>query len=608
MSQTLEEAERAIGEALKSGSCPDPHLLEARALECICETDHPSRRLKVAVDTAFFLYVTGRSDRGLEIVLQARKVALQYADPIAAAMTLNMVGVCAADTGNIPLAMEAYSDALNLAQNSRDEVRQGKVWLNLGTALAYSGLYREAIGCFYKALMIADSVKALQGFVAGLHTNIAVCHLNLDEPTAGLKAIMLAIENSSEANDAHSIQNRVLAENYFTRLLIEVDDFNEATKHAKAARQYASQSKSPRADITASVAEGLAEVFSGQPDVGISRLTSTLERAKALKVATREVLVAIVKAHERLGLHDKALDYLKQMLAAQRQTQEANVLRHVERHLEQLHAKGDVPIEDSKQAIKRLETRQELLEGRIAKRDLFRQSVEGLERLAVATELRDDSTGEHSYRVGRMASLLAKEAGCDEEIVFMIDIAARLHDIGKIAIPDGILLKPTSFNKSERIIMEMHADAGANVLAKSNIPQIQMAEEIARYHHERWDGEGYPRGLLKEEIPLAARITAIADVFDALTHVRPYKHAWTIEAALTEVQSQRGRHFDPTLTDLFLTLVTRMVNEGIDLDDYLGEAARQSSFHQAKGKIWESLKMAKDEYQAKYARTFDPPK
>ncbi|NJR72413.1 MAG: HD domain-containing protein [Gammaproteobacteria bacterium] len=341
------------------------------------------------------------------------------------------------------------------------------------------------------------------------------------------------------------------------------------------------------------------------PDVGITRLTTTLERAKSYNLATREVLVAIVKAHEHIGQHDTALVYLKQMLATQRQTQEANVLRHVARHLEQLHEKEKSQIEDAKQVIKRLENRRELIEGRIAKRDLFRQSVEGLERLAVATELRDDSTGEHSYRVGRLSAMLAKEAGMDDDFVFMIDIAARLHDIGKIAIPDGILLKPSSFNAAEREIMEMHTDAGADVLAKSNIPQIKMAEEIARFHHERWDGTGYPQGLIGETIPLAARITALADVFDALTHVRPYKKAWTTRAALDEISSLRGQHFDPVLTDIFLTMTQRMVSEKIDFDDVLGAEARKSSFHQAKGKIWDSLKLAKVEYQAEYARSFN---
>lgn len=603
------EAKRMVEEALATGTCTDLRLFEATvSLQADSSFDKP-KQVQLLLDAVRFLYVSGNVERGLSMAQRARRLAVEVADVSLSVDALMYYGICAADTGGLAEAMEAYSDALRLAQSNDDKKREAKLWTNLGAALLYSGLYKEAVECFKQNIELATLNPSLDVDCTSSSTNIALCYLNLDEPEQALLSIKQAIAHFPSHESQQSplqLLNRALLENYYTRVLIELEDFEGAKARAQIARRLSLVSKLPRADITAAVAEGLAQVFSGQPDIGITLLTRTLERARSLKVATREVLVAIVKAHEHIGQHDKALEYLKQMLTSQKETQEANVLKHVERHLAQLHLKdGQTPIEDSKQAMKRLRTKQEVLEGRIAKRELFRQSVEGLERLAVATELRDDSTGEHSYRVGRMSSLLAKEAGCDEEMVFMIDIAARLHDIGKIAIPDGILLKPSSFNPSERIIMEMHAEAGADVLAKSNIPQIQMAEEIARYHHEKWDGTGYPHGLAGEAIPLAARIAALADVFDALTHVRPYKMAWTVDSALTEILSLSGKHFDPHLTKLFLGLVSRLVREGVDLDDMLGEAARKSSFNQAKGKIWDSLKLAKEEYQAKIARTLD---
>jgi putative two-component system response regulator len=603
----IREAERLVADALATGLCSDARLLEASVLAIADLHVDQRRRLQIMLDSVRFMYVSGNVQRGLTISARAKTLALGAAAPDLATDALMYCGICSADTGALSDAMECYDDALKLAQNNGFTGRETKIWLNLGAALLYAGLYREAIECFRKCLLLAASNQDPSFNRASPQINIALCHLNLDEIQQGLTAIKEALVSSSVTATGNQLLNRVLLENYYTRLLIEIDDFEGATARAKIGREFANQSKSPRADITASVAEGLAEVFSGKADVGISRLTRTYERAKTLKFAAREALVAIVKAYEYVGQHDKALEYLKEMLSALKHRQEANALQHVRRHLEQLHdlKKDSAPIEDASQAIKRLATKQEVFEGRIAKRELFRQSVESLERLAVATELRDDSTGEHSYRVGRMASLLAKEAGCDDDTVFMIDIAARLHDIGKIAIPDGILLKPSSFNNSEREIMKMHAEAGADVLAKSNIPQIQMAEEIARYHHEKWDGTGYPHGLAGEAIPLAARITALADVFDALTHVRPYKLAWSVDSALTEILSVRGTHFDPRLTDLFLGLVSRLVREGVDLDYLLGEAARKSSFNQAKGKIWDSLKLAKEEYQAKTARALD---
>ena len=231
--------------------------------------------------------------------------------------------------------------------------------------------------------------------------------------------------------------------------------------------------------------------------------------------------------------------------------------------------------------------------------------MEVMERLAVAAELRDDSTGEHSYRVGRLASLLAKDAGCDEDIIFMLDIAARLHDIGKVGIPDGILLKPAALNSAEREIMKTHAMIGAEVLAKSQIPHMQMAEEIARSHHEWWDGSGYPNNLVGTDIPLAARITALADVFDALTHKRSYKQAWTVDSALTEILALRGRQFDPELTDRFLALVSRLRREYGDLDPLLGQAARSSPFLLARSKIQETLQISRDPTSVSTLSRFD---
>jgi putative two-component system response regulator len=598
----LQKAENLISHALKTGMCADANLLLASALELETFDVDKQRQLKLMLDAARFFYVSGKPDVGLTLGISARELAVEIADAKSAATALTLVGICAADTGNLPMAMEAYSDALSLAQKNQDLSREGKIWHNLGTALMYGGLYREAIECFNRALVFTELAPDFAVATAPLHTNISLCHLQLDQIPQGLASVEKAVRLSREPSDANSVLDRVLLENNYVRLLIEVDDFDGAKEHAKTARHFASLTQSPRADIFASLAEGLAEVFSGFADVGISRLTSTFNRAVSLKVTIREVLVALVKAHEHIGQHDKALEYLNMMLEQQRKTQAANVLQHVKRHLEQLHvADKDSPIEDASQIIKKLLTRAEVFEGRVAKSELqkrdqqlFVARVEVMERLAVAAELRDDSTGEHSYRVGRLASLLAKSLGCDDDMIFMIDIAARLHDIGKVGIPDGILLKPDKLNASEREVMKTHTTIGAQVLAQSQIPHMQMAEEIARCHHEWWDGNGYPSGISGEDIPLAARITALADVYDALTHKRAYKHAWTEDSALTEILALRGRQFDPKLTDAFLALITSLRREYPDMDGLLGQAAKASPFIIARTRIQETLELNRE--------------
>lgn len=586
----LNQADAQISVALKDGAASDPRLIEALASQLAnIRVDLPEQ-LRLMLDAVRFFYISGQAFTGLPIAQKARSLAVEAADSKATFDALLLVGVCAADTGGLPTAMEAYADALRLVGGIADKLREGRVWQNLGVALMYGGLYTEAINCFERVISQAPDASSAQASMAKAYTNIALCRLNLDEIRAGLVAIERAVTLSGEPIDAQSALNRVMMENNYTRLLLEADNYEGAKVHAKLARMYASRTKSPRADIFAAVAEGLAEVFSGQADVGITRLTKTLDRAKTLKVTTREVLMALVKALEFAGKPDQALTYLRQLLEQQSSTQKQNVLQHVKLQLEQLHP----GLEDEAVAIRRLTTRQEVLEGRVAKQALFKAQVESMERIAVVAELRDDSTGAHSYRVGRLASLLAKENGCDEETIFMIDIAARLHDIGKVGIPDGILLKPAKLNAAEREVMKTHTTIGAEVLANSNIAHMKTAEEIARFHHEWWDGTGYPNGLAGVSIPEAARMTALADVFDALTHKRPYKSAWPLDSALTEIMSLRGRQFDPALTDLFLGLVARLRREHDDLDAFLGEAALDSPFLQARDKIRETLSRTGD--------------
>lgn len=586
----FEHAESVISQAAREGSCVDLGQLESLAQSLATIRVDVKAQLKLMLDAIRFLYVSGRAFRAVPIAQKARALGLETSQPKGTLDALIALGICSADSGGLPDAMEAYADALSLAQGISDRVSEGKVWLNLGAALIYSGLYREALACFEKADAFAAVEDGLAQNRPSIFSNIALCHLNLDEIRHGLVAIEKAVALSPPPKSALALLSRVLVESHYTRLLIEMNDFKGAAEHAKLARHFAAESKSPRAEVSAAVAESLTEVFSGQTDVGITRLVNTLDRARALKINNREVLVALVKAFEFVGKPDQALVYLRQLMDYQSATQKQNVLQHVKLHLEQLHP----ALEDESNAVRLLTTREELLEGRVAKQALFKAQVESMERMAVVAELRDDSTGAHSYRVGRLASLLGKESGCDDEMIFMLDIAARLHDIGKVGIPDGILLKPTRLNASEREVMKTHTTIGAEVLANSNIAHMQTAEEIARYHHEWWDGTGYPSGLAGNKIPLAARITALADVFDALAHKRPYKEAWTLDSTLTEIMSLRGRQFDPELTDTFLGLVGRLRREHDDLDAYLGEAALASPFLQARDKIKKTLQVTAD--------------
>ncbi len=182
--------------------------------------------------------------------------------------------------------------------------------------------------------------------------------------------------------------------------------------------------------------------------------------------------------------------------------------------------------------------------------------LELVERLATAVESRDAETGEHIYRIGMLCERLALASGWNPRQAEALRRASVMHDIGKLAIPDSILTKPGKLDRDEYDLVKTHTTRGAAILAGSHNPLVQMAEQIALNHHERWDGNGYPRGLKGTEIPLAARICAIVDVYDALLSSRVYKEAWGIERVIRELQNGRGTQFDPTLTDTFLEIIT----------------------------------------------------
>ena len=182
-------------------------------------------------------------------------------------------------------------------------------------------------------------------------------------------------------------------------------------------------------------------------------------------------------------------------------------------------------------------------------------NIEMLARLAAAAEFRDDRTGQHTRRVGDLSVTIAQHLGLPDSEIELIRLAAPLHDLGKIAIPDAILGKPGKLTVEEFDQMKTHTTIGAQMLAGSAFALLEMAEQIALTHHEKWDGSGYPSGLAGESIPIVGRIVAVADVFDALTHSRPYKPAWSIPDAVAEITSQAGRHFDPQVLEAFRRLV-----------------------------------------------------
>lgn len=222
------------------------------------------------------------------------------------------------------------------------------------------------------------------------------------------------------------------------------------------------------------------------------------------------------------------------------------------------------------QQYKIIDDRSRWLERRVAKAtsEIELRERETLIRLAKAGEYRDEDTGNHVIRMAKYSKIIAEGIGFSSEEANVIEMAAPMHDIGKIGIKDGILLKPGKLTTEEFEIMKEHARVGYDILKDSPSKFLQMGAVIALGHHEKFDGTGYPHGKQGDGIPIEARIVAVADVYDALVSERPYKHAWTTKAALEFMETQRGKHFDPQCLDAFMKQIDYALKIQEMLPDY----------------------------------------
>jgi putative two-component system response regulator len=577
----------------------------AGTLRGLPDTQGGVARIQCLLDACHFFYVSGQPFEAITPALEAIELSRKLGNRAHLRKSLSLRGILCADTGDITNAVECYSEAIDISRSLEDLDSECMTWVNLGVALFYAAQYQDALMCYEHALRLTDTHPELRKHRPSALSNIALCSLHLEDFARGLKASETALAESVEPKTTGEMLARVLRENNYGRLLLEVNNYEKAQERCAIARKYATASNSVRAEIYAAIIEGLCDVYAGRLDIGLSRLHATLEKARLMRPMLRDALIATVKAHEIIGQPEKALVYLRELMDHTQRSKQESALAHHKMHLEKLSNVSEHDI-----STKTFEKREAQLREQIAQKDLIRAEaeievafaeknharrqlvrshIEMLERMAVTAELRDDSTGEHSYRVGKLASLLAHKYGCDDDMCFMIEIAGRLHDIGKIGVPDAVLLKPGKLNEAELQVMRTHPIVGAELLSKSETPHVRMAEEVARYHHEWWDGSGYPGHLSGTDVPLSARITALADVFDALTHKRPYKDAWPVELALEEIARQSGTQFDPELASMFVELVKQLQTEHADLDAYLGLAAKNTPFKQARSKIQDAL-------------------
>jgi putative two-component system response regulator len=539
---------------------------------------HIELRMECLVHCISFFYTNGFSRSAFEAARNLDVLASISRNQKWIRKAKGLNGVVLADAGDIAGALIYYEQALSLAREIGEREGEVRVLNNLGGALTYGGLCNEAMACFQHAARLARS-EGMYEMAADALANVAQIYLYNEEYAKGLEAIAGSLTGIDEPKDAITALNRTIREFVYVQLALGLGKLDLARVHLTVCTQFSRWSSSRRSEFLASIASGLCEIHGGNVRLGIAQLESALAAIDQENHFRITCLTALVKGCDAASQPEKALRYMQELLEHVKSKRAESALA-----LMTLRAsEGATPVDSV--AFDALERRELKLRAVVAERELFNSRIEMLERLAVTADLKDDASGEHGYRVGKLASLLADELNWSHEASLSLELAARLHDIGKIGVPDRILLSSQELKDAERHFIGTHTVIGAELLAKSNVVQLRMAEDVARYHHEWWDGTGYPMKLAGKRIPIHARIVALADVFDALTHGRPYSDPWSKDRAIEEIRSRRGSQFDPELTDGFLDLVMRLRQEHEDLDAFLAKAAVNSPFAQARNKI-----------------------
>jgi putative two-component system response regulator len=488
-----------------------------------------------------------------------------------------------ADMGNLAEALPLYATAIEISRNLEDATAECMVLNNLGTALNYAGLYEEAILCFNRILQHSPA-NLRHGVDKSALSNLAQSHYYLENFHDALRAISKCVDPAPTKSDADANFRQTIREFVFVQVALELDLLGPALEHSSRCSKHAITSASERCKVMAQIAAGLCNVRVGKIRTGLETLESALARSQRLDSSYRDALVAVVKAYDEAGQPGTALKYIEMLLDHTRQHRTAAINSL-------LSLKGSPivasPIADGR--IQALERQQAMLRARIAEREASESKLEMLERLAVTADLREDASGAHGYRVGRLSTLFALAIGWSQEAAKSLEVAARVHDIGKIAIPDRILGSSDTLKGVERRLMCTHTEIGAELLGRSEVPQLRLAEKIARSHHECWDGSGYPGNLKGRQIPIEARIVALADVFDALTHGRPFAAPWSFDHAIEEIQRRNNSQFDPNLTHRFVHFLVSLRAEHSDIESLLSEPSARSSFLRARKKIRELL-------------------
>jgi putative two-component system response regulator len=574
---------------LRSTNEKDFQLAE-RAVRSIAYLPRPEpikKAIGALLDVAYAMAPRGRAHDAIPLAERAVDLSHDHAQLAELRRAYNIYGVVSTDAGIPARGVECALRSIEIARKLQDERGVAAAQSNLTAALYQMGLYRECIDLAEQISAQFDGREGFAAFVGIARANMATASLALLRYEQGAETARRAAESLGLPKQPNEIFNRLATETTWLRCAIGMNDTDTASIRLRKVKALAEAFKTPRTELNKQLSEAAWEIFAGDLTIAVAKLLKLLETSKAMPTLYRDNLALLVRAYEKAHDHTGVLIYLGKLVEFLAKSQVDNV----KRALDALKVKVQTPlpgkddVQDLIAAIQR--------DGSLPRKDvevpepMYRDAFE---RLAVTAELREDTWGKHAYRVGRLAYLLAEELGYGHRFCEEIELAARLHDIGKLGIPDGLLLKPGKLSPAEFEIIKRHTSIGGQLLSLCPNPAFRMAETIAVGHHEKWDGSGYPSALKGDAIPDVARIAAVADVYDALTHVRAYKHAWEHSEAVAEIARCSGTHFEPRIVDAFVKMIERVRTKyGKKFENYLSAPSSVSTLVRARREMQDML-------------------
>jgi putative two-component system response regulator len=500
---------------------------------------------------ASLAHYDGQPGDAFALAVEARDFAMTHDVPLVLAWSLNLIGLVHTNSGNHSEALSCCLQALDCYRGTDHRVDEGNILNTIATIHHELGDTDRAI-VNYEAAMTANAELNRPDFDAITLANVASLRAERGEYDVAIEIGERALELCRlHAPGFLPEVLASLAESYGGR-----SDFSNARVLLEAALAMLDASSVNFDDAVRAGVElafGRVEMSAGEHATAIVHLDRALGLAEV--IGAKPVALAahgvLAESHKAVGDFERAVIHLERKFEVNQQMfNEGTDIR-----IKTLQIAHEA--EEARQQAEILRLRTSELEGLVAGRttELEQFQLEALERLAILGEFRDTDTGEHTVRVGDMCAEIAHLLGQDPVWSERLRLAARLHDIGKVAIPDSILLKPGPLTPAEFEVMKTHTTLGARILSGSNSPLVRLAEEVALNHHERWDGTGYPNAIGGTEVPMSGRICAVADVFDALTSERVYKKAWSVPDAVRYIARAAGTQFDPQVVEAFVRIV-----------------------------------------------------